>query len=814
MIFHWFKKKQETPATTISTVDHDRVEDLIKQGNAFLDQNQLQAAVSKYQEAITLDPEHGDALLNLGFALQSMQRLDEAQTILHERTQLAPASADAHFMLANIALMKHTPQEAVLECEAALRINPAFEAATLTLVELLAQQGNFTEALSRLSQFCAQVRTSAQAHFLLAQLCVQQKNFASALQALQTVQELQPDFPRRRLAMAQVYEQLGQADRAQAVYQEILDLKDQKKDQDYEIALTKLAQFHLDAKHLVEAKTYLQRLLRHNPQAIEALNNLGSIERSLGAHLSAQRYFEQALQINPNNASILCNLALCLHDQGNTAQAIEKLTHAITLEPQQSVLHFNLANIYSDDRQFKLANQHYLIALELNPEYAEAHSNYGFCLRQQGKSNEAIAHYKKAFDLRPDLVVALSNAIFVLSYHHDFTAADYIEHARAYDQAICKDLKPYTQWNCPNQGKLRLGFVSGDFRTHPVCYFLENVLSSLDKSKFELVAYSTIPFSDEGTERLKKHFDLWRTIHDLSDDQAAQKIHQDGVHFLFDLAGFTAHNRLPIFARKPAPVQITWLGYFASTGMSSIDYLIADPYTLPPDQEPYFSEKIWRLPETRLCFSEPNSNVEVGPLPALENGFIRFASFNQLMKMNDHVVDLWCEVLQGVPQSRLFLKSPPLADAEVRAETLEKFTRRGIASERIEFEGPTPRDAYFRAYQKVDICLDPFPYTGGTTTMESLWMGVPVITLEGEHFLARQGQGLLINGGLPQWVARDKKHYVEIAQHYSQNLQELAALRAHLRQQIVQSPVCDGPRFVKHFTEALEQMWAQHLASK
>ncbi|MBC3880952.1 tetratricopeptide repeat protein [Undibacterium sp. LX40W] len=807
MIFNWFKKKQDNPAADTQATHPDRVEDLIKQGNVCLDQNQLEAAAARYQEALALVPEHRNALLNLGFALQSLQRLDEAQAVLDKRAKLAPPSADAHYMLAGIALMKQAPQQAALECESALKVNPAFEAAVLMLVDLLARQGKFAEAQSHLTDFCSHISTSPQAYFLLAQLLIQQKQLASALQALKTVQQLQPDFPELRLRMAHIYEQLGQAEQALKLYQEMLTLSDGNQ----EVALGKIAQFHLDAKHLVEARTYFQRLVQHNPRAIEALNNLGTIERSLGANMSAQRYFEQALQINPSNPSILCNLALCIHDLGRSNEAIEQLKRAVALEPTQSALHFNLANIYSDDRQFHLANQHYITALELSPNYAEAHSNYGFCLRQQGKSNEAIAHYKQAFDLRPDLVVALSNAIFVLSYHHDFTPADYIEHARAYDKAICQNITPFKEWSCAPQGKLRLGFVSGDLRNHPVCYFLENIMKSLDNTQFELVAYSTVPVCDEGTERLKKIFHLWRTISDLNDDQAAQQIHQDGVHILFDLAGYTAHNRLPLFARKPAPVQVTWLGYFASTGMSSMDYLIADPHTLPPDQEQYFSEKIWRLPETRLCFSAPQSDVAVDALPALRNGFIRFASFNQLVKMNDHVVDLWCEVLRAVPNSRLLLKSAPFAEQEVQAETLIHFTSRGIPPERIEFEGPSSRDDYFRAYNQVDICLDPFPYTGGTTTMESLWMGVPVITLSGEHFLARQGQGLLINSGLASWVAKDKSEYIALAKFHSEHLEELAELRAQLRQQVLNSPVCDSPRFAKFFSEALQSMWQTHL---
>jgi protein O-GlcNAc transferase len=254
-------------------------------------------------------------------------------------------------------------------------------------------------------------------------------------------------------------------------------------------------------------------------------------------------------------------------------------------------------------------------------------------------------------------------------------------------------------------------------------------------------------------------------------------------------------------------VQLSWLGYFATTGVAAVDYFIADPWTLPPDQEAYFTEKIWRLPETRLCFTPPKADVAVGPLPALSNGYVTFGSFNNLSKMNDAVVTLWAQVLHAVPGSRLFLKYQQLAEASVRQSTCERFAVHGISPGRLIFEDYVPRANYLAAYQRVDIALDPFPFPGGTTTVEALWMGVPVLTLAGERFLSRQGVGLLMNAGLPEWVASDPRDYVARAVAHAGDLQDLASLRNGLRQQVLASPIFDSPRFARHFEAALRTMW-------
>jgi len=287
------------------------------------------------------------------------------------------------------------------------------------------------------------------------------------------------------------------------------------------------------------------------------------------------------------------------------------------------------------------------------------------------------------------------------------------------------------------------------------------------------------------------------------------------VHVLLDLSGHTIHNRLPMFAYQPAPVQASWLGYLATTGVAAIDYLIADSWTLPTTDEASFTEKIWRLPETYLCFTPPEVEVAVSPLPALTEGCVTFGSFNSLTKMTDEVVALWARVLAAVPGSRLYLKTRQLKESAIRQSIIECYAAHGIESDQLILEDVVPgRAEHLATYHRVDIALDPFPYPGITTSAEALWMGVPVLTLAGGRFLSRQGVGLLMNTGLPEWVASDPDDYVARAALHAGDLQGLAALRASLRDRFLASPICDAKRFARHFELALEGMWKKNLSQQ
>jgi predicted O-linked N-acetylglucosamine transferase (SPINDLY family) len=366
--------------------------------------------------------------------------------------------------------------------------------------------------------------------------------------------------------------------------------------------------------------------------------------------------------------------------------------------------------------------------------------------------------------------------------------------------------KPHANTPDPDR-PLRIGFVSGDFRRHPVGYFLEDVLASLPKTSLQLVAYANQVREDEVTDRLRPHFDFWRNIRSLNDDEAAAQIRADGIDILVDLSGHTKANRLLVFARKPAPVQVTYLGYFTSTGLKSIDYFLVDRWQAPEGEQLYYSETPFRQPGHHLCFTPPRLDIPVGPLPALRNGHVTFGNFNILAKMNDAVVASWSEILKAVPGSRLFLKSEQLDGDDVAASVHARFAAHGISADRLELEGKSPFDEYLASYQRVDIALDPFPYNGGTVTVQALWMGVPVLTLRGDCHVGRNGTSILSALDMPEWVAQDGADYIERATQLAGGLTALAALRETLRPRLLASSLCDAPRFARDLEAAFREMW-------
>jgi predicted O-linked N-acetylglucosamine transferase (SPINDLY family) len=322
------------------------------------------------------------------------------------------------------------------------------------------------------------------------------------------------------------------------------------------------------------------------------------------------------------------------------------------------------------------------------------------------------------------------------------------------------------------------------------------------------VAFSATLEEDDLTARIRPYFSSWVSTLGLNDEELARRIHAHAVDILFDLAGHTGRNRLPVFAWKPAPVQVTWLGYLGTTGVPGMDYLLADGYAIPVGEDDQFSEAIWRLPDSYLCLTPPALDVAVDEPPALANGYVTFGSFNNLSKVNAAVVACWAKLLHAVPGSRLYLKARQLGYPETRKGVLEQFEEQGLEAVRITLEGwAAERAEALRAYQRVDIALDTFPYPGITTTSEALWMGVPVMTLKGDRFISHQGETILGNLGLADWIAADGDDYVRRAAGFAANPVALSGLRRDLRRRLIASPLCDAPRFARNLETALRGMW-------
>lgn len=630
---------------------------------------------------------------------------------------------------------------------------------------------------------------------------------------------IRPDFVAAHYNLGIALKELGQIDKAMASYRQALALAPGFVEAHYNLGLA-LKDLGRDD----EALACYRQALSLKPDFADAHFSLGVALKDAGQLDNAIQSYRQAVVFKPDHAQAHCNLGVALEALGCLDEAVACYRQAIRCQADLAAAHNNLGNLLKDMGHYDEALQSFEQALNLKPDFAEAHNNLGNTYKDLGRLDEALSSYRRALDLQPDDVDALSNILFTSNYLPDQSPEFLLTLAQSYGDLVTRLAKPFSTWpnardaNKPLPNKpLRVGLVSGDMCQHPVGYFLDSVLQALTATageRIELIGYATQARHDALTDRIKGCCTQWCQVMALSDEALAARIRADGIDILMDLSGHTAHNRLPVFACKPAPVQVSWLGYFATTGVAQMDYFIADPFTLPDALSGHFTEQIWRLPETRLCFTPPDADAQVAALPAAQNGHITFACFNNLTKMNEAVVALWARVLQSVAGSRLLLKAEQLDDAVVREQVMARFAAHGVGAERLKLEGRSPRSAYLAAYGQADICLDPFPFTGGTTTVESLWMGVPVLTLAGDRLVARQGVGLMTNAGLPDWIAADADDYVAKAASHAADLQALASLRADLRAQVLASPLFDAACFAGHFEAALRGMWQQWCAAQ
>jgi predicted O-linked N-acetylglucosamine transferase (SPINDLY family) len=738
----------------------------------------------------------------LGGALQ-MQGKD-ALAAFQKVAALSPNDASAHFNLGVAYKAAGQMEQSAASYRSALVLNPKY-------IEALSNLGNVLQDLSQLDEAVQCYRKalviqprSADTHYSLGNALRGLKQFEQAVESYQQVVRLKPDLAAAHCDLGSALKELG---------------------------------------NLNEAVECYQRAIAIVPMFVEAHRNLGGLFRELGRTEEALRCYQQALQIQPDSAEMLSNLALIFYDLKQFNHAITSCQRAIALNPNYALAHNNLGlslkaigqldsavtsyrsaiacdadctsaynnlgNTLKDLRRYDEAIESYRQAIHRMPNFAEAYNNLGTAQSSLGQFSNAQASFKQALEAKPDYFDAHSNLLMDSCYISTLGPADYLAEALHFGESITRKVTTrFTTWQCePTPQKLRVGIVSADLHSHPVGHFLESLLAQLNQSRIELIAYTNNPIGDALTARIKPYFSAWKPVFVLSDQATAQLIHNDGIHVLIDLSGHTAKNRLPMFAWKPAPVQVTWLGYFASTGVSAIDYLLADEMGVPESQRSHFSETIWYLPDTRLCFTPPDAGLPVASLPSLSNGYITFGCFQNLAKIGDAVLAVWGSIFAALPHARLRLMSQQLNDPSVVSLLQQRLQKYGITEERVSLYRSVPREAYLAAHAEVDVILDTFPYPGGTTTCEALWMGVPTLTLAGDTLLARQGASLLTAAGLPDWIATSENEYVAKAVHFASDLPKLAALRAKLREQVRTSPLFDAPRFASHFEEAMWAIW-------
>jgi predicted O-linked N-acetylglucosamine transferase (SPINDLY family) len=549
----------------------------------------------------------------------------------------------------------------------------------------------------------------------------------------------------------------------------------------------------------------------------DAYNNLGNALSVLGQMEQAIACYRHTLALQPDNAVVHNNLGNTLARTGQAKEAVACYRRALALRLDNAQMHNNLGNVLASLGRSREAIGHYERAIVLQPGNAEAHGNLANALAACGRADEAFERFERALALTPNNDATYSNLLLVMNASARFDAETVFTAHRRYAERFENPLKSSWPQHANDRTPdrlLRIGYVSADLRLHSVAWFIEPVLANHDRERFEIYAYHGHEVEDEVSGRLRSHVTQWRRLAGLSDEEVARGIRKDRIDILVDLNGHTAMNRLLVFARKPAPVQVTWLGYPNTTGLAAMDYRLTDRFADPEGlTERYHTETPWRLPENFSCYRPPESAPEVGTLPHTDSGAITFGSFNNRSKIGPEVIALWARVLHGVPESRLMLKGKGYDDESVQQALRDAFRAHGIDGDRLILHGGNDSHAeHLRRYHEIDIALDPFPYNGTTTTCDALWMGVPVVTLEGHAHVARVGVSLLSHLGLTEWIAHSAPEYVDIAARCAADTQQLAALRRQLRTRVASSPLTNAHTFTRHLESAYRSMWRQWCA--
>jgi predicted O-linked N-acetylglucosamine transferase (SPINDLY family) len=651
--------------------------------------------------------------------------------------------------------------------------------------------------------------------------------------------ETAPHEPHTWLLLGAVCHTVGQLGEAAGCYQQALAIQPALPE-----ALANLGSVLHALGRPAEAADCCRRALALRSEFPEALNNLGNALHALGQPDEAEACFRQALALRPDYVEALNNLGHALTALGRADEAEEVLRRALAQRPDFAEAHYNLGNAVVRQGRPADAEACYRRALELRPNYPEAESNLGAALLDLGRPGAAEACFRRALELRPDLPgvatnlgLALRNQgrceeaeaslrqalagypdaagtrdalLLTLHYHAGVTpeqlAAEHAEYDRRHAAPRRADWRPHTNDRDPDR-PLRLGFVSPDLGRHPVGYLLIRAVEALARRPCSVVCYSDRRTADDLTHRFRAAAALWRDSPSLSDAALADQVRVDGIDVLIDLAGHTAGNRLLAFARKPAPVQATWLGYVGTTGLEAMDYLIADDRQVPPGAEVHYHERALRLPGGYACYDPPADAPEPGS-PARASGRLTFGCFNNPAKLSPPALAAFTAVLNRVPGARLVLKYGGMDDPAVSARLHAAIAAAGVAPERVELRGGTARAEHLAAYQDVDVALDPFPYSGGVTTCDALWMGVPVVTLPGRTFASRHSLSYLAGVGLAdELAATDVDDYAARAADLAHDRNRLVGWRAGLRERMARSPLCDGGRLADELLQALRVAW-------
>lgn len=760
----------------------------------------LAEAEALYRQILAVQPTNADAMHLLGVLAQQVGRLDLAVEWIGRAIAINASESTYYCNLGNALAAQANFDAAIAACRRALGLKPECAEAYNNMGNAHKGLGQLDEAIAAY-QHALQIRTEyPEAHNNLGLAMAARGSFAAAIAAYHRALQLNPN-------LVEVYNNLGMA------------LRQEDK--------------------LDEAIQAYRQANKLQPNCAEVCYNLGTALGERGELNEAIVVLRRAVASIPNHPDVYNNLGNALRDQGQLDEAIVNYRRALEINPTYAEVWNNLGNALKDQGQLDKAVASYRRALEINPAYAEACNNLGNALKDQGQLDEAVTAYCRALEIKPQCVEAQDSLILILHYLPGNNEGRLIEEQRRWNRLFGalrkKPVRSHTG-NDPER-RLRVGYVSADFSGHVVGRNLAPLFRCHDHQNVEIICYSGRARSDTLTAEFRKRAEKWRSTAGLKDETLAAMIERDGVDILVDLSQHTLGNRLPLFALQPAPVQVSFAGYPESTGVGAIGYRISDRWMeecgvrnaecgvanggAVSDAGSAIANSEFRVPnfvkgtervyllDSFWCYDPCGIAVEINGLPAKQNGHITFGSLNNFCKVNEPLLRLWARLLEKVQDSRLVLLSHA---GSHRQRTVEFLEREGVEAHRVDFVAPRPRKEYLELYNRLDITLDTFPYNGHTTSLDALWMGVPVVSLCGERAVARAGLSQLSNLGLPELVARAEGEYVKIAAELANDLPRLTELRGTLRSRMEASVLMDAERFARQIEAAYRAMWRQECA--
>ncbi len=777
-------------------------------GAIYLDGGLQDEALEPLTKAATLIPNDPEAHYNLANVLYDKSLLNKARFHFEKAVNLNPSFAKAYFNLGNVLKDLGELNKAELSYKRAMKIDPDNEQMQFSMAHFLYEQGRYEEAVNYYRISLELRPNQVEAYVNLGVTLKLMRNYPDAEKCYLEAIKIDPNHEGAYNNLGNLFKDTGRIDEARVCFEKAIELK-----QDYSEAYNNLGVLFKEQGQYKDAELCYIKAINIDPLSAESHNNLGAVLEALCRYKEAEVCCRKAIKLKSSFSNAYNNLGIALHGMGRFIEAEEAYLKALEIEPQMVTAISNLSVTLNSLGRIADSETILKKGLEIDPNYVNFHINLTLNYLDQGKIKEAERSSLEALRIEPDSIKAYSNLLFAMNYLDDHKPEELLSIARQYGSLVTKKVKnKYSKWLIePDAKKIRIGMVSGDLRKHAVSYFLENILKNIDLSKIELIAYPTGNYEDEVTKRLKAYFSRWTPLVGMDDELSAKTIHSDNLNILIDLSGHTAGNRLPVFAWKPAPVQVSWLGFFATTGVNEMDYFLADEVGVPQANQTHFTEKIRYLPNTRLCFTPPDVQMDISELPALRRGYVTFGCFQNRAKVTDEVISKWSEVIHATPNSRFRWQCKSFTDSKQITQTLKIFEGFGIPSKNVDLLGSVSREAYFSAHAEVDMILDSFPFTGGTTTCEALWMGVPTLTYAGNTLIARQGASLMASAGMEDWIVWDKMDYAAKAILFASDLNKLSELRHKLRSKVQVSALFDGKAFARNMERILKELWIERL---